>query len=1720
MNIDTSEVVGDQSINPDEVLNPPRQVTVEKEEKITDSLRQLQGLGHHRLNDDTVPDIQGRTAPAAPPTGYNPGDHSGTAPNQPPGPEGMTDEQKRALHGQTAQKGDTIKTPGMESNVYAKGVKREDRGHGQRYDGPVQPASRSSSSQQRSSSSHQPSQSHSQPSQSQSQPSRQSSSQQPTSSSKTLDPRTKRTSPPQMPDPTVELGQNGPQEPVRVASRSASVRSGSNGNRVPSSPVPPVPQSPIVGQAPQSPVPSAQVPPVPGKAGSRSSRGLGLSSSEESEIDGGIPRDSQAAGEHLGSNNPFKPGLSAPYQAQSSASVATLKAGEAGEVSQGKSQASQAKSQAQNQVHQGQNQAQNSALSQNQAHNSSQNQAHNSSQSQVRNQPQSQPSQPELVSSRDGVYNLHGSSHVQSQALKAAPGQTVTPQGYAVSSPVQDKTRETVAILGTPGAAPVARQSQDVSAEQLHRERDPVSAPSDKPGLTSAPPAPVSAPTARREKQTDKERALNGQSATSQSANGSQTNSQANQAVSSQNPQKGQVQENAAVAASPDTPSANLDMTGIKTKPPARKAGEPTFRGWKEVGRFESKDAMTAEDQLTDLTSKPSLFDNYLPSMIFGEWYHNVAWLCLGSFLSWFFGYFRFGLGPVFFVVITSCIVYRSSVRKYRGELREEAEREFSIKSIETDYETMDWFNVMVEKFWYFLEPSISQIVCEQVNAMIITYPIPGFIKQVWIDTFTAGTKPFRIEKVKTLAGTSDDVVVMDWGFSFTPNALVDSNAKQLKSHVNQKTVVKASLFGLSIPVSVSDVSCYAVARIRIRMMESFPHIETVSVSMMEPPKFDFCARLGENTPEVLNLPGLYGLINEMVKKYAGPMLFTPMSYQLNVQQLMAGNALDSAVGVLEIKVKNGRHISSSRQIGNTMDPYLKMAFDKKKILATTTTKMDTADPSWNETFYIPVKSLADPLLIACYDYNDVRSDKQVGIVQMDLEMLEKQPQQDHIVQTLTSNSRPVGELSFGLKYMKCLEATLAADGAFTPPPDLDTGIARINVAEGRHLKLEGSDKPPNVQVEVYLNGELVDESAFVNSATPGWNLVTEKIIPSRSKAKVKVVVKDKSGKKLGVVNKYMNEYIDASQVEQSWFSLAKGGEIRVELQWKPVELDIGTPVVYTPPIGAVRVSIEKAEDLRNLETIGKVDPYCRLMVNGVVKGRTRAFNGRLNPTWNEVHYITVSSANQKLTMEVMDVERHSPDRTLGSFDVRLNEIIQRDERGQYIEHQDQTKRVSKLIHKKGVKGSVTYSLSFFPCLPVMTTQDIEDEKEEKEKEQKEKEKLQELQRRADELEQKMESHHRGPRHHQAKVELQKVHKQMEGRKDDSDLEVDGGDDGSTKLRMSLEELCEFKSGVFVFDVEESSLQKDDCYVQMFFGNSGHPDFVSQKLKRKGKQKICSTADTVLTDLEWAQVNIRVASKKDNNRAEKAICEGNFPALQLLKNAYHEPETLQLSGGSEGSVTLSCQWIPLIYEKGVPPQDSKDNSGDLKITLLRGEGLPAADSNGKSDPFCELYLNSDRKPFFKSNKKKKTLDPNWNENTEIELGNKYDTEINVTCWDWDMAGENDLLGTGVVKLCEADTSDGKTVEVKCPLTGESGEEAGHVYFKFSFEPRTVYNVRPNSETTVGDAFGDIGKGGATVVKGVGKGVGKGVKGVGTKVIGGGFKGVKGLFKHDKDDDAA
>ncbi|RCK64251.1 Tricalbin-1 [Candida viswanathii] len=1129
------------------------------------------------------------------------------------------------------------------------------------------------------------------------------------------------------------------------------------------------------------------------------------------------------------------------------------------------------------------------------------------------------------------------------------------------------------------------------------------------------------------------------------------------------------------------TPSEDFDMSNVKTKPPPRQPVDPTYMGWKEVGGFSADDALSAADETVDLLTRGSLFDQYLPAVMYGDWYHNAGYLIVAAFLSWLIGWFKFSVAPLFFVMAVFSVLYRASVKKYRGVLREQAQREFSVKEIETDYETMDWCNYFLEQFWYFLEPSVSQIACDQVNPILASSPAPAFVKSLWLDSFTLGTKPPRIDAVKTLTGTAADVVVMDWAFSFTPNALVDANYKQLKNRVNERIVVKANVFGVVIPIAVEDVSFQGIARIRMRLMTSFPHVETINVSMLHPPVFDFNAKvLSESSwwSEVLALPGLYSFINEMVKKYVGPLLFSPISFQLNVQQLLAGNALDSAIGVLTITVDSARGLKGFKTIGNTLDPYLTFGF-QNKVLGKTKVIDDTSSPVWKETVSIPISSLSEPFTISCIDFNDFRKDRQVGAIQFDLESLIDEPKQSNLTAAFMRNNKPVGELSFGLHFMPTIEPITQADGAVTPPPDLNTGIARVQVIEARNLR--GGEKGASTYAEIIFNGEpVLTTHVQKNTNNPGWGATTEQIVYNRAKCKVKIQIKDKSGKLQEQLTHSLNELIDATQVEQTWFPLSRGGELRVSTTWKPVELEGASGAGgYTPPIGAVRVGVLHAEDLRNLETIGKVDPYVRLLVNGFERARTNYIDSTLMPTWNEVHYVTVSSPNQKLTIEVMDVEKNSPDRTLGSFDVKLSDLIQKDESGNYIEHVDLKLRTGRLIHKKGPKGTVTYTLSFYPTLPVMSLQDYKEEEEEKKKIEEEKQKLAEEQKESGKTEDGQE---------------QKMQEEID---EDDEIEDDAF---GNKLRLSLDQLLEYQSGVLVYSLENANMRKEGYFLQVYTGNQGYPDFATDK--------VGVTGDSVITELEYAQTEFRVVKKASDNRLSKSIAEATIPALQLVKNGYNKPMNLELSGANATTVSIQFSWIPLVYKSGVPKQDSINNSGILTVNVIRAEGLPSADRNGKSDPFIQVFLNTDKEPFTKTKTIKKTLDPVWNHEDTTEVANLVDSSLKLVCYDWDMANKNDLLGTAWVQLGEYDFDE--SPEIPVSLEGEEGEPAGIAYISMSFKPEFILNL-----TAGGSSSTNVGKVGAKGVGAVGKGVGKGVgtvgKGIGKgleKGIGGGFKGIR------------
>lgn len=1072
----------------------------------------------------------------------------------------------------------------------------------------------------------------------------------------------------------------------------------------------------------------------------------------------------------------------------------------------------------------------------------------------------------------------------------------------------------------------------------------------------------------------------------------------------------------------------------------------------------------------------PTLLDSYLPEKLYGDWYHSLAIIILSGLLSFIIGWFGLSIASVFFIGLFSSIYYRTSIKKYRSLIRDNIQKEFTIKHIEDDYETTDWLNNLLDKYWVYLEPSVSQMVTEQVNPIIaFNEAIPAFIKALWIDEFTVGTKPPRIDFVKTLDIPKDDVVVMDWSFSFTPHATADLSVKQMKNHVNQRVVVKAKLFGITIPVIVENVSFKAWARVRVRMTPNFPHIELVNVSVMEPPQIDFISKLfGESifNGEILSFPGLLPLINEMILKFAGPMLFKPFSFQLNVPQLLSGSK--TAVGILNLKIKSAKGLKAAdRILGNTVDPYLLFSYGNKE-LARTKTIDDTFTPVWNESIDILVGSFTEPLIVTVFDANEDRKDKKIGQLQIDLNVLAENPTAKNTTGIFLRNSKPVGELTFNYEFNPTLEPRTLPDGSVETPEDLNTGLTKIEISEIRNVTNPSGGKLSSY-VEVYFNNELISKTkTFKNNDNPAFSIPLEKIVTDRRRSKLKILVKDPKNKIIAASIESLNSLIDRAEIDRQWVPFNKGdGEFKISTIWKSVEIkDAPGAGGYTQPIGVVRILLNKATDLRNLERVGKSDPYARILVNGIQKGRTDLIEDNLDPVWNESLYIPVTSPNQKLTIEVMDAERNGKDRTLGSFDVKTNEIIQRnDEDTEYVEYVDDDLRTGRLVHKKGPKGLVTYALSFYPSLPVKTLEDIEDEK--KAKLAKEEEKLK-----------------------------SKDSKSKRPEEEEEEFE------DTNKKELTFNELTSYNSGLFAFTIIAGEFNNTGTYLQVFADGEGYPSHVSPLITNK-HITTPNTGDVTVKQLEWSTITFRLVKNKNETRVGEAIAESTIPTLSLLKNSYAEPNNLTLTGLGSNKIRIQTQWTPILPSK-LPESDLITNSGTLDLDIISANGLLSADSNGKSDPFVKVYLNDSEDSLFKSKTIKKTLDPVWDEKTSVEIFNRVNSTLTFKIRDWDFgAVQDDPLGQTVLDL--SDINPITPSEYSLQITGPNGEMGGTLNVKTSFRPKYMVHVQTQSTN-----IGDVG------IKTIGTGLGAGL-GVSKTVVGGGFgmvgKVTKGIFggKKDKED---
>ena len=79
-----------------------------------------------------------------------------------------------------------------------------------------------------------------------------------------------------------------------------------------------------------------------------------------------------------------------------------------------------------------------------------------------------------------------------------------------------------------------------------------------------------------------------------------------------------------------------------------------------------------------------------------------------------------------------------------------------------------------------------------------------------------------------------------------------------------------------------------------------------------------------------------------MVHSILGPMMYDPNFFTLNIEQMLSGEPLDAAIGVLQVTVHNARGLKGSKIGGGTPDPYVSLSINQRSELARTKYKHNT----------------------------------------------------------------------------------------------------------------------------------------------------------------------------------------------------------------------------------------------------------------------------------------------------------------------------------------------------------------------------------------------------------------------------------------------------------------------------------------------------------------------------------------------------------------------------------------------------------------------------------------------------------------------------------------------------------------------------------------------------------------------------------------------------------
>ena len=1026
---------------------------------------------------------------------------------------------------------------------------------------------------------------------------------------------------------------------------------------------------------------------------------------------------------------------------------------------------------------------------------------------------------------------------------------------------------------------------------------------------------------------------------------------------------------------------------------------------WRKIGSYIDSEKEFTKEELEDLSMDSSA--NKLTTYIYEKYYADFYWNCsmiVGAcFASWCFTYFGFGLFSLVFVMICTFAVYRVELRRFNVNIRDDMQRIQSTENLEKKLESMEWLNNFLVKFWVIYMPALADLVISNTNQVLSQVDPPPPIIKLSLDEFTLGTKAPKIDAIRSFTKLGKDLYQMDWSLNFTPNDIDDMTQEELKNKIDPKIAlgitIGKGIVHASLPILVENMSFLGNLRIKIKLGDTFPHIDIVSICFLEPPKIDYALKpVGGNTLgiDVMSvIPGLSSFVNGLINSNLAPLMYYPNTIDIKPTEILQP---PSAIGCLMIKVRGAEYTSAK-----TINPYIKYGPEGDPFKQhQTDIKSNTVVPIFNESTHFLIDNLYSKLKFELFGLNKSGNSTLLGEANFELQDL----LQDQILELnetkFTKKNRNVGKLVYDLKWYPVLQGETLPDGTKSNPPDSDTGIIELTIISAGDMDTSRSLVGKlSTYIEVYIDSKLIKTSRIVKGTNfPEYNFQVEDLIYSKTASILKLLVKDISSYTETIIAEYETKILDLTLIDNNGADAGKNrvakdftkgkGSLKFTSVWKPLgsisgETDDDT--TFVPPMGAFRIDVKSCTKLANVETLGTIDPYIEILTSGKTKGRTSAVKNSLNPTYDDEFFVPIISKNQKLRFNCMDEEnKGKADRLIGDFILDIS--------GFFSDPKKQNKTVSlssKLTRNGKEVGTVNYALTYYPLLSVFSHQEVAQIKQKSAEAAEKAEDLDELEEQAKYLE--------DYKKHPDDYEWVDV--------DEEAKEIINFDTNKDKVILSLPEILKYNSGVLGINLISGTLKTKLAYVQAFVDDHSFPDFISRKSKNG---KLGSTSgECFIRDLRHSILNFRIVKNELPVYKTDILYEtiDPFNVIDLLTKGFNEPVKIDLDGNK---LEFLFEFVPSIDKSF----ETVEDTGLLEVNVISGSDLLAADRSGKSDPYVEGHLQD--KQVFKTKIVKKTLNPSFNETFSVPLKSRRRQLLTFKVFDWDMAGDNDPLGDVSVDL--------------------------------------------------------------------------------------------------------